>query len=725
MITGRILGDDAPLSGVAVSNGSDIVRSGVDGSYILNDADADYPFVFVNLPAGWMSESPFYQRVRADTNGYDFHLRAAPQRGRDGLRIAHVTDSHIGAPPIECFATAQHLADALRRVIDESTPDLIVVTGDLTNLGSVAELEAYRDVVTSIDTPIISLTSGHDYLEELDRLEPGQELHTRHTYHILGVEQYSFDWGPYHILLYPETHRDPSRAARLRRFMAQDIAMQPPGTPIIIVTHDPPRAYPEKHPPDYGPSLVDILQYPTVPLILHGQYHIARVIRYKGAWVVGLPCLLMGAIDTHAPAYGIYDLWDKRVTVTLRSLAHTNPLQAPPPPANMTTTWRRAVAGCFHRAAPLVSTNGETLFMPSSDMGNPAMYGIYAISASDGTTRWFTPTDEVVKNSCVQADDRLVAVTVAGQLLCLRLDTGEVLWQRRLPTYPDRWLHVRPSVQDGRIYITNYAIRTCFNMQTGEMIWHHHETELFDNAYAASYQEPLYHRGMIWQVDHRFTLHAIDTASGDVVARYDLNLTEENRAAKGEPSRMFQGQIASPIVCDDHIVAPGAADQIGVLDSTSGNLLWLKPVLEVNGKASLAGDGRSTRPSEFTCGLAAGNGHFFASSASGDVFCIRLTTGEVVWHTHLGDSGLASMVPYYREHSLLLTRPVLANGHVYVGGSDGRVSILDATNGTLKNSAFLGVPITAPPAVYDGSITVFAYDGSIWRFAQQDLISHQ
>lgn len=96
MITGRVFGGGFPMPGAAVSNGSDIVQTDREGRYVLRDADAAYPFVFVNLPAGWETEGSFFQRVAGERE-YDFYLRAAPHRAADGVRIAHVTDTHLGS----------------------------------------------------------------------------------------------------------------------------------------------------------------------------------------------------------------------------------------------------------------------------------------------------------------------------------------------------------------------------------------------------------------------------------------------------------------------------------------------------------------------------------------------------------------------------------------------------------------------------------------------------
>lgn len=737
MIDGSVYGDGKPLSGVPVSNGVDIVRTDGTGSYALRDGDAEYPFVFVNVPAGWEPVGTHFQRT--DTPAvHDFQLRRSEIRAHDGVRIAHVSDLHVGAPPRECFVTPDELRTDLERVIHECRPHLIIITGDLTNLGTVAELEAYARIVEDLPVPVVSLTAGHDHLEEYDAsADRGEtELHGRRTHRILGVDQYSFDWGPYHILLYPETYQEPRRARRLRAFMEHDLRMQPPGTPVVVVTHDPPRVFPDRQPHDYGPSLPELLRYPAVTLIAHGQYHIARVVRHGGASIVGVPSLSMGPIDTHAPGYALCELWNGRATVSLRPISRARVTAFVPQPGSPFSAasvdaasaaelaWLRRIDGSFHRSTPARHEQGDEsgapfLIVPSSDMGAPGSSGVYAFRATDGSVAWFSAMPEVVKNGCVCNGDAVVAVTVAGAVRRLEAGSGRIVWERRLPTYPDRWIHARPVVADGRIYIVNSAVRSCLDLDTGKLLWHVHEAGLWDNAYAASYQEPLHHSTGIWFVNHRFRLLCVDPDTGHIRAELDLGLTEENRAAKAERARMFQSQIASPVACGSTILAPGAADQIGAVDTANREapeLRWLLPVVCVDGAVSLRGDGRSTRPLEFVCGMACAGARVFVTSARGDVLSLRTADGAVLWRRSLGGAGIADMVPYHRGTGLLLTKPVVHGKRVYIGGSDGNVHVVNAEDGAPAGKIGVGTPVTVPPVLVDETVTVFGYDGRICSY---------
>ncbi len=736
MIDGTVYGDGKPLAGVPVSNGVDIVRTDATGSYALRNGDAEYPFVFVNVPAGWEPEGKHFRRT--DTPGvHDFQLRRAEVREGDGVRIAHVSDLHLGAPPRECFVTPADLRADLERVVHESRPHFLIVTGDLTNLGTVAELEAYAKITENLGVPVVSLTAGHDHLEEYDALaiRGETELSSRRTHRILGVDQYSFDWGPYHILLYPETYRERRRAQRLRAFMEHDLSLQPPGTPVVVVTHDPPRVFPDRQPHDYGPSASELLRYPAVTLIAHGQYHIARVVRHGGTSIVGVPSLSMGPIDTHAPGYALYELWNGRATVSLRPLLRSGagPLVSRPAAAGARSgesaadaelLWLRRIDGSFHRSQPTWygDSGGEgspVLIVPTSDMGAPESSGIYAFRATDGSVAWSAAMPEVVKNGCVCDGDAVVAVTVAGAVRRLEADSGRIVWERRLPTYPDRWIHTKPVVANGRIYIVNAAVRSCLDLESGASLWHVHEPGLWDNAYAAPYQEPLHHETGIWFVDHRFRLLCVDLATGTISTEVDLALTDDNRAAKGERARMFQSQIASPVACGSMIVAPGAADQIGAVDAGDRDgceLHWLLPVVCVDGADRLRGDGRSTRPLEFVCGMAPSGSRVFVTTARGDVLSVRVCDGAVLWRTSLGMAGMADMVPYYRGTGLLLTKPVVHGKHVYVGGSDGNVHVVNAEDGAPAGKIGVGTPVTVPPVLVDETVTVFGYDGRVSAF---------
>jgi 3',5'-cyclic AMP phosphodiesterase CpdA len=71
-------------------------------------------------------------------------------------RILHISDLHLGRGE-----TSEPLT-ALRELIPSLAPEILVVTGDLTHRGRRAELERARELLDSLDLPLLAVPGNHD-----------------------------------------------------------------------------------------------------------------------------------------------------------------------------------------------------------------------------------------------------------------------------------------------------------------------------------------------------------------------------------------------------------------------------------------------------------------------------------------------------------------------------------------------------------------------------------
>lgn len=91
--------------------------------------------------------------------------RAVWQRGPGSsgapLRIAHLSDLHIGKN------SHSHLYENLERVlvdVNAGAPDLVVLTGDIANMGTRARLEERaREILLRINAPVLAIMGNHDH----------------------------------------------------------------------------------------------------------------------------------------------------------------------------------------------------------------------------------------------------------------------------------------------------------------------------------------------------------------------------------------------------------------------------------------------------------------------------------------------------------------------------------------------------------------------------------
>ncbi len=95
-------------------------------------------------------------RLRAQFRIRRFAGTATHAEALDGLRVVHLTDLHVGR-------VTPHRAQLMAtRLCNEERPDLVVITGDFV-CHSQAHLDELRQVIASIDAPVVTVLGNHDY----------------------------------------------------------------------------------------------------------------------------------------------------------------------------------------------------------------------------------------------------------------------------------------------------------------------------------------------------------------------------------------------------------------------------------------------------------------------------------------------------------------------------------------------------------------------------------
>ncbi len=162
-----------------------------------------------------------------------------PTRDRRATRIAHLTDMHFGA---ETPAVVAALAAELRR----DRPDLVVVSGDLTQGARVGEFHAAREFLDGIEAPWLAVPGNHDitpydlferFLDPYGRWRRLLSWQTEPVWQdgrcaVLGLNTvqrmgWHWDWS-----------RGRVGGARLRRLLAR-LATVPAGRLRVVVAHHP------------------------------------------------------------------------------------------------------------------------------------------------------------------------------------------------------------------------------------------------------------------------------------------------------------------------------------------------------------------------------------------------------------------------------------------------------------------------------------------------------
>ena len=670
------------LSDVSVSNGEEIVQTDSLGQYTLQVEPEQHRFVFVTVPNGFEPTDAFFQPTKTWTDSHDevnFELQPASQKVAETFSLAHISDTHVVVSEGR-LTEGKLLAQDLQMLIEIAEPDLIIASGDLTNLGEHQELESYRKAIQTVEIPIFSLFGGHDGNEER-RVDNAIKPFTRHYEDVLGPTYYSFDWGGRHFILYPtEDHFFSAKdIQRKEHWFWQDIARQPNDREIIIILHTPPTI-----------GFLEQLSRYNVSLVLYGHWHSSKVFKYKKIIVAATQSFCFGGIDTTPRGYRLVRFNPDGIQMELKALSEANlptlksdsreEIQLDERSGKkLHLRWHKQLDTGLHRAAPVC--DGENLILSLWDEGHSGRQGVCCLDINTGQTCWRVLTDASVKNSVAITDGLCTTVSITGRIYAIEIKSGKVSWQVDLPGYPQRWVYTSPVIDEETVYVGARSGYAAYDLKTGEQKWY---AEIESTDAWSCYASPQLYEDLVILLISRRGLLALNRETGEIV-------WEQNMA--------IEYQYPSPVVTGNLLVSGGDAGSLAVLDVHSGEIIWQKEVLSA----------------AYATGLTVDEEKIYATTADGEIRCYALHSGELYWHFRLGDD-LLDMTPYRRGVQSALARPVPFQNRLIVCGIDGYLYILDES-GQCVSKTFFGSPISASLCAIEGRLYLGTYDGRIYCFA--------
>lgn len=662
------------LEGVGVSNGEQVIETTADGSFDLSVTAGEHGFVWVVVPAGWEADGTFFQPVAPLVAGEEtvhFELARAPARAAPAFRLAQITDLHI-VEESQGHASGEVLVESLALLEREASPDFVVASGDLTNRGTCGELGAMLDALRSASCPVFPLFAGHDGNEERHETgTPGTTL-TRNWEKVVGPTYYSFDWGNTHFVLYPteEGYFAPADQQRKRAWLEADLARVAGLGSICVIVHTPPTT-----------SFIEELSQRGVSLILYGHWHSARSFEHAGVTVAALPPLCFGGIDTSPRAYRLVDYTGRgAAAVTLRYLGGADLTSRTPKIAGYEARWDVAVPGGMHRAAA-VAAPGNRLLISLKDENGSRGGGIQCLDAADGSEVWRARTGASIKNRvALLGADRMVGLTVTGQLAAVALDDGEQLWVTALPDHPERWLYTSPEAADGIVYGGGKAGYGAYRGETGEPLWY---TPLESSDNWSCYAGPHVAGDLLVCLVQRRGLLALARDSGETVWERPLGV---------------EYLYADPVLADGVLYSGGDGGELLAMRAGDGEVLW-----------------RGALDAPYPAGLAVDGEGIYVSTPDGQVQRRALDGGALLWSVRTG-ADLLDLTPYRRGISSVLAAPTVIDGMVVVGANDGCLYLLEAAGGDLRERADFGMPLTAAATPMADGFCVGCLDGRLVRY---------
>ncbi|HCG27727.1 MAG TPA: hypothetical protein DE060_06895 [Lentisphaeria bacterium] len=227
-VTCRITAPD--LKKVMICDGERFHRVGSDGicEFTLNTECE--PFLYLYFPDEMKADGAFTKALKPGKNEFSFTLKKRLSIP-DAFTFIHGSDIQYDFQ--QKRGELRNDMEELRDIIKEHKCTFITFPGDMTEFGEPHQLKILKEELDRADFPHFPIWGGHDGLRSKPKLKNFTQ--------IMGAPYYSWNYAGIHFIAPISEVRLLTAPERERQFkwIEADLALLAPGTPVIIVTHDP------------------------------------------------------------------------------------------------------------------------------------------------------------------------------------------------------------------------------------------------------------------------------------------------------------------------------------------------------------------------------------------------------------------------------------------------------------------------------------------------------
>jgi outer membrane protein assembly factor BamB len=584
------------------------------------------------------------------------------------LRFAWLSDLHVGSD-----GAAHALETAVSQLNQRDDIRFVVVSGDVTEMGSTDELTAARQILGKLRHPYHIIPGNHD--------TKWSESGTTAFSQLFGSDRFLARYGEYAFL---GTHQGPIMRMADGHCSPQDLrwvdsalqVLRQTRTPVIIVAH-----YPIDSSVVNWYELLDRLDSSDVRLFLVGHGHQNEVLSFEG-----YPGVMSGALINargQGPGYNIVTIAGDSLEVranhgTLTEslpwcLLRLNPVRHSAsdfsrPDFSINTQYPQVrVAWKWNCGFTITSAPafGEGVVVVGDASG-----AVHCLRAVDGVLLWTHRTDGPVLAAPAIAEGRVIVSSADSTVSCLNASTGRRLWQYK----EGAPVVAVPVVHSGRVFVGGSDGRfLALDLSTGKERWR------YDSVAGFVETKPLIHEGLVLFGAWGEKFYALDETSGALRWQWQ----------GPRRGRLFSPAACWPVACGKRlfIVAPDRA--MTVLDCLTGAEIWRSTSHQVRESIGMTSDSALVLARTMRDSLIA--------------FDARADRRIERW---VGTPGFG--------YEINAAMPVEKGGTVFYGSQRGQIYALDATNGSLRWSHRVGAVTLNTLAPVDAhSVLVTDFDGNV------------
>jgi outer membrane protein assembly factor BamB/predicted MPP superfamily phosphohydrolase len=488
------------------------------------------------------------------------------------FRFAFVSDTHIAAPN---GTQEEDLRRTVKDINEQHDLDFVLVTGDITEMGTDAEIRLAKAILDELRIPWYPIPGNHDTGwsesggQSFIRLFGSDKFHFLHKgIHFIGCAS-----GPYVRMSDGHIPRDAVN------WLDKVLDSIPAAEPLVFVNH-----YPIDSSLDNWYEATDRLRARNTLLALCGHGHANRKFDFEG--IPGV----MGRSNLRAKAPGGGYNWVEMRTDSV-FFTERKPLEGTTRLWASVKTGVRQTSTVFRRpdfsinqqypqatsqwvvqsaanilSAPLVT--GKCVVV-GNHTGSFAAYQV-----KTGKHQWTYQAAGAIYSAPAAAGDRLVFGSADGVVHCVNTKNGKLVWRVNMPGP----VLGCPLIQDNILYIGGsageiYAMR----MEDGSRVWTYRGLE------GPVVSTPVIADGKLMLGAWDRHLYALDLRTGELIWKWNNGTTVRN----------FSPASCTPLVRDSvvYVVAPDR--YLSAIHLKDGRTLWRTKEGGLRESIGLSADGET------------------------------------------------------------------------------------------------------------------------------------